>query len=177
MSGRMLLTVLAAAAVHATWAEEPVPAPKLKLCAALNNRILGPRAADRPLPLLQGDPVHGLRAACAVSWSTLSPGNHALEVADCYQDSLLQLTNDAACGRGTGPLWISSRWVVTSAELQQAQVDPAICQKLDTGTWAGTRDFPLTCRPEKKDFEVQPKAASESPVTSTPAPAAAPAPK
>jgi hypothetical protein len=177
MSRRMLFTVLAAAAVHATWAEEPVQAPKLKLCAVLNNRILGPRTADRPLPLLQGDPVHGLRAACAVSWSTLSPGNHALEVADCYQDSLLQLRNDAACGRGTGPLWISSRWVVTSAELQQAQVDPAICQKLDTGTWAGTRDFPLTCRPEKKDFEVQPKAASESPATATPAPAAAPAPK
>ena len=70
MSGRMLLTVLAAAAVHGAWAEEPVQAPKLKLCAALNNRILGPRAADRPLPLLQGDPVHGLRAACAVSWSS-----------------------------------------------------------------------------------------------------------
>jgi hypothetical protein len=177
MSRRVLFTLLATAAVHGAWADEPAQAPKLKLCSVLNNRILGPRTADLPLPLLQGDPMHGLRAACAVPWSTLSPGNHALAVMDCYQDSLLQLANDAACGRGTGPLWISSRWVVTSAELQQAHADPALCQRLDTEAWAGTRDFPLTCRPESKEFEVQPKAAPESPASPPPPPSAAPAPK
>jgi hypothetical protein len=150
----MLLAVLAAT-LPAAWADEPPTTAPPKLCAVLNNRILGPRSADRPLPLLQGKPP-ALRAACAATWSTLSPGNHALEVTDCYQNNLLQVANQAACGTGTGPLWVSSRWVVTSGELEQSTADSPICQKLETGAWAGTRDFKVGCKPQPRDFEVAP---------------------
>ena len=33
-------------------------------CLMLNNRILGPRAQGRPLPLLRGDPGRGFVPAC-----------------------------------------------------------------------------------------------------------------
>ena len=162
----LLLTLCAATAVSA---EEPAGPPKLRLCAVLDNRIVGPRSADRPLPLQQGDPAHGLRPACSVSWSKLSPTNHALAVTDCYQDSLLQVANADACPGVTGPLWIGARWVVTSAELQQARADPAQCQQLETSAYAATRDFPRTCRPEKKEI----KALPEGPTPSTAPPAEA----
>jgi hypothetical protein len=150
MTLRLVLTALIAGLSHAALGEEPRTPAKLQLCAVLENRIVGPRSADRPLPLLQGDPSHGgLRPACTVPWSTLSPGNAPLPVTACYQDSLLQIANDAACGRGTGPLWVSSRWVVTSAELQRAKTDAARCQKMETGAYAGTRDFPPSCVPEQ----------------------------
>lgn len=181
MTRGLLLTVLGAALTHAAWGDEPAGAPKHDLCTALNNRVLGPRTADRPLPLLQGDPAHGWRPACAVPWSTLSPGNHVIAVTDCYNRNLLQLANDAACGRGTGPLWISSRWVVTSAELQQADTNSAICQKLETGAWAGTRDFPVNCRPQKKELKADSDAAPRDPAAAaaaepSPAPATPAAP-
>ena len=166
----MLLTALAAAQ-QAAWADEPAAPTPAKLCAVLNNRILGPRSADRPLPLLQGKPP-ALRAACAATWGTLSPGNHALEVTDCYNDNLLQVANEAACGPDTGRLWVSSRWVVTSGELEQSTADSPICQKLETGAWAGTRDFKVGCKPQPRDFEVAPHAAPRS----TPAPSGPSAP-
>ena len=83
-------------------ADEPAPpGDKLELCLALNNRIIGPRNGDRPLPLLAGDPSKGLHPACAVRWSNLSPGSKPLDVLGCYQNSLLQIENDSACGRST----------------------------------------------------------------------------
>jgi len=164
-----------AAALHAAAAADPPAAPPPKLCAVLNNRILGPRSADRPLPLLQGHPP-ALRTACVVSWRTLSPGNQPLAVTDCYQDSLLQVADAAACGTATGPLWVSSRWVVTSAELQAGAHSPA-CQLLETGAWAGTRDFEVACKPQPRDFEVKPEAAKAPAADSTKAAPAAPSPK
>jgi hypothetical protein len=149
---KLLLAALVVGFSQLASGDEPARPAKLQLCAVLDNRIVGPRSADRPLPLLQGDPAHGgLRAACTVAWSTLSPDNHALAVTGCYHDSVLQIANDAACGRATGPLWVSSRWVVTSAELQHAAVESAHCQKMETAAYAGTRDFPPTCVPEKQD--------------------------
>src|SRR5258708_4525897 len=112
----LLFALLGAAPALGIGADEPVKAGRIDACLVLDNRILGPRSADRPLPLLAGDPARGFRPACAVPWSTLSPDNHALPVVGCYRDSLLQIANDAACGRGTGQLWVNTRWVVTSAE-------------------------------------------------------------
>ena len=149
------------------WADPAVPATDA--CQVLNNRILGPRAPDRPLPLLSGDPVQGFHAACAVPWSKLSPSNQPLPVTDCHQRSLLQIANESACGRPTGRLWINARWVVTSAEIQDTHAHAAICQQLETGAWAGTRDFPLDCVPQKKErsFEAEAPAppATTAPVT------------
>lgn len=161
-----LPVLLGAAAVCTARADEPVPAAAPDdACLSLNNRILGPRSGDRPLPLLAGDPARGLHPACAVPWSTLSPANKPLAVVGCFRGSLLQVENDSACGRGTGPLWVNSRWVTTSAELQQPQKRVAMCQQLETNAWAGTRDFNLDCQPRKKALSADSAPAESAPKT------------
>ena len=125
-------------------------------CLIFNNRVLGPRTQDRPLPLLRGDAEHGFSAACSVPWRVLNPGNEPLPVQGCFRASLLQLANDHACGPGTGRLWISSRWVVTSAELSQAKDQSVVCQQLETGAWAGTRAFSFECKPRAREFVATP---------------------
>ena len=136
-------------------------------CQFADNRIVGPRTQNRPLPLLAGEPANGFHAACTVAWSTLSPHNQSLPVVGCFRDSLLQLDNDAACGRGTGRLWVSSRWVLTSADLQRTQGRAAAtCQRLDNSAVAATRDFLPDCVPR------QPAVAPSAP---TPAAAVTPA--
>ncbi len=167
------LTFLAVALVAGASADPPAPGAKSAGCLMINNRVLGPRAPDRLLPLLSGDPTRGFHAACAVSWSKLSPTNQPLPVTDCYQESLLQVANDAACGRQTGPLWINSRWVVTSAELQDTHSHAAVCQQLETGAWAGTRDLQLDCVPRKK--ELRPETTTPPQTHAQPASSAAPA--
>jgi hypothetical protein len=169
----LVLTLLCTVAAPVPRADEPAPA-KGEACLMLNNRVLGPRSADRPLPLSLRDPS-GFRPACAVPWSALSPRNQPLPVLDCCcQNSMLQVANDSACGRGTGPLWVDSRWVVTSAELQRPEAHAATCQQLDTGAWAGTRAYDFDCVPQKK--ELQPKDASNpQPAAAAAAPAPAPA--
>ncbi len=164
MRPRLWMALLGVAAACGVAAEEPPPADKADACLTLNNRILGPRSADRPLPLLKGDAAHGFHPACAASWSTLSPRNQALPVVGCFHGSLLQVENDAACGQGTGALWVSSRWVVTSAELEHPHERVVICQQLETHAWAGTRDFKLDCGPRKK-ATAQPAAAAQAPAT------------
>lgn len=158
MRSWLLLAALLSGCLPAAWCDEPPARAKVQLCAVLDNRIVGPRSADRPLPLLQGDPEHGgLRAACSVAWSTLSPNSRPLPVTGCYQNSVLRIANDAACGRATGPLWVSSRWVITAAELSPVAAEGAHCQKMETTAYAGTRDFPPACVPDKPD----PKTASD----------------
>jgi hypothetical protein len=169
---RWLLVALAgSAAVLAVRADEPPQADRDDACLMLNNRILGPRAADRPLPLLSGDSTRGFRAACAVPWSTLSPRNQSLPIVGCFHGSLLQVANDTACGNSTGPLWVSARWVVTSADLEHREKLVAVCQQLETGAWAGTRDFHLDCKPRKKELSAaEPEAKDSRPSTPPPAP-------
>lgn len=158
-------------------ADQPATGEKADNCLALNNRILGPRAAERPLPLLSGDPTSGFHAACTVPWSKLSPSNQPLPVTDCYKGSLLEVANTTACGGPTGPLWINSRWVVTSAELADSHSHAAFCQQLETGAWAGTRDLKTDCIPQKKELNVDavPATHASAPPTGGPAAAAAPA--
>ena len=155
-----LMTLLGSLAIAAASADEPIHPDQDDVCLMLNNRILGPRSGDRPLPLLSGDPARGFRAACSVPWRTLSPKNQALPVVNCFRGSLLQLANDAACGKDTGPLWVSARWVVTSAELQHHDKQVAVCQQLETNAWAGTRDFSLDCALRKKEVQVAPAGAN-----------------
>lgn len=162
------LVLCCAAVVGARADEPPPPASPTQVCLSPNNRVLGPRSGDRPLPLLSGDPQHGFHSACSAPWSTLSPKNEALPVAECFQGSLLRLDHVSACGLPPGPLWVSSRWVITSAELSHATSRAATCQQLETGSWAGTRDLNLECIPQKKP------APKSDPAQ--PAPAAAPAP-
>lgn len=148
---RCLLAALVSAATSpGAPAAEPAAADKPAACLLLNHSILGPRSGGRPLPLLAGDPVHGFRPACSVHWSTLSPHNQALPIIDCYQGSLLRVANDAACGRDTGPLWVSTRWVLTSADKLRPQTRTATCQHLETGALAATRDFEPDCVPQEK---------------------------
>jgi len=166
-----LMAVLFAAAAAVVRADEPVTAAAAKppaACQMPNNRILGPRSADRPLPLLAGDPQHGFHAACAVPWSTLSPKNEGLAVVDCFQGSLLRLDNSSACGVATGPLWVGSRWVLTSADLNRTANRAATCQQLQTGAWAGTRDLNLDCVPRKKGPDSKADPAAPAPVAGTP---------
>jgi hypothetical protein len=155
MTRCLLMALLAATPVSDVWADQPAQGGKTDACLVLNNRILGPRGPDRLLPLSRGDPTLGFHSACALPWSKLSPANQPLPVTDCYQGGL-QFVSEAACGRQTGPLWINSRWVVTSAELQDTQSHAAICQQLETGTWAGTRDLQLDCVPRKKELNLEP---------------------
>jgi hypothetical protein len=169
-----LALVLLCTANAAVQADEPAApaAPAPKSCLTPDNKVLGPRSGDRPLPLLSGDPQHGFHSACAVAWSTLSPKNEALPVAECFQGSLLRLDHVSACGLPPGPLWVSSRWVITSAELSRATSRAATCQQLETGAWAGTRDLNLECIPQKK-ANAQADAARPAPAPAT-APASTP---
>ena len=166
-----LVLLLAMAMTAGAWADQDA---KGDSCLMLNNRILGPRTPGQLLPLSRGDPVHGFHTACAVPWSKLSPTNAPLPITDCYQRDLLQVANDAACGRQTGPLWVSSRWVVTSAQLQDTQAHSVICQQLETGTWAGTRDVKFDCLPQKKERGFDPAPPAQAPAQ--PAKSTAPAP-
>jgi hypothetical protein len=175
-----LLTAPVTAPIAA--AQTASSSPASDPCLKIDNRVLGPRTSDRPLPLLSGDAAHGFHPACTVSWRALSPRNEALPVTDCFRGSLLQIPNDSACGTGTGPLWVSSRWVMTSAELVKPAARAATCQQLDTGSWAGTRAYDFDCVPQKKELK-QPsdarpgavKAAAERAPATPPAPTAAPA--
>jgi len=153
-------------------ADEPAAVDKPAVCLMLNQRILGPRSGDRPLPLLAGSPARGFRPACSAPWSALSPNNQPLKIVDCFRGSLLQVANEAACGRDTGPLWVSTRWVVTTADKQRTQTRAASCQQLETSALAATRDFGLGCVPQKKELPPKAEATQHAPA---PASAAAPA--
>jgi hypothetical protein len=163
-----LLAVLAAAAARAQQPPAAPAAPPPAACQMPNNHILGPRSADRPLPLLAGDPQHGFHAACTVPWSTLSPRNEGLPVLECFQGSLLKLDNATACGVASGPLWVSSRWVLTSADLNRTASHQAACQQLETGAWAGTRDLDLSCIPQKKGPDSKADSQKAAPAASAP---------
>ena len=174
---RLVMTalLLAALAPRPGAAAEPAAAGA-DPCALLNNRILGPRSDNRPIPLMRETATHGFTPACSVPWSVISPKNEALPVEACFHGSLLQLPNDSACGAGTGKLWVGTRWVVTSADLASDKQHAAICQKLETGTWAGTRALTTECQPRTRElagFSVDEKPAKAGPK----APAATPAPK
>jgi hypothetical protein len=125
------------------------PAAAVSDCAAPNNRILGPRTQGRLLPLMSGDATHGFRPACTLPWSAISPKNEPLPVSACFRGALLQVDIDAVCGAGKGKLWISSRWVVTSAEPAPRRDKAASCQQLQTGAYAATRTLPPPCVPSR----------------------------
>lgn len=174
MTRWLLPPLFTVALMSGVWADEPARPAASDACLVLNNRILGPRTPERLLPLLSGDPTKGFHAACAVPWSKLSPTNKPLPVTECYRGSLLQVANDAACGRDTGRLWISARWVVTSGELQGTNAHAALCQQLETGAWAGTRDLQLDCVPRKKEMSLESAPPAPKPPASGPATPAAP---
>ena len=169
-------------------AASPPAASPHDVCLMLNNRILGPRTQNRPLPLLAGNRDQGFRRACSVPWSTLNPKNEALPVQACFRGSLLQIANTSACGAKTGPLWVDARWVVTSADLMQPATRIALCQRLETGAFAGTRAFSLECAQQEanaaaaasgkpKEPLTNPDRAAPAPAATAPAPASAPAPR
>jgi hypothetical protein len=160
------------AALPAAQAAEPKAAAADDGCVMLNNRILGPRAQGRPLPLLRSDPARGFVAACTAPWSAISPKNEPLPVEGCFKGSLLQIANDTACGAGTGKLWIGARWVVTSADLAQGPERVAVCQQLETGAWAGTRAFSFECKPRRRELDTG--ATTDGPPRSAPAATAPP---
>jgi hypothetical protein len=165
-----VLGVLAAAAVPA--GEPPAKTAAPAECLMLNNQILGPRTQGQTLPLLSGDESHGFLPACSVPWSTLSPRNAPLPVVACFRGSLLQIANHDVCGRETGPLWVSARWVVTTAGLAQRQTRVALCHQLETGAWAGTRDFHVECTPTANTPPAsEPPAKAGSPRSAADAPA------
>jgi hypothetical protein len=174
----LLLAWLGAATSVA--ADEPAQADKSAACLILDNRILGPRSAGRPLPLYTRDPSGGFHPACTVPWSTLSPKNEALPVVGCFSGSLLQVANDTACGRSTGPLWVSTRWVVTSGDVQHPLKPVATCQQLETGAYAGSRDYKPSCEERQKEHPPgsvpQPRAFAETPSREGP-PVPAPPPQ
>ncbi|HYL70285.1 MAG TPA: hypothetical protein VEY89_03170 [Candidatus Dormibacteraeota bacterium] len=135
--------------LSAVQADPPAPpGGKFDLCQALNNRILAPRSPERPLPLLAGDPSKGLRPACTVPWSSLSPAGQPLDVLSCFEGSLLQIENNSACGQGTGYLWINSRWVRTSAEEQRAAEQQRLARQHRAGQQAAA-DKPPAATPPK----------------------------
>jgi hypothetical protein len=171
----LAIALLAAAPGSMRADDKPTAAPA-DACLMLNNRILGPRAQGRPLPLLRGDAEHGFTPACSAAWSLISPKNEPVPVSACYQGSLLQVANDSACGAGTGKLWISARWVVTSADLAQGNQRAAVCQQLETGAWAGTRAFSFECTPRGKELKTddQPAAPAAAPAAPSSPPAATP---
>jgi len=108
---------------------------------------MGPRTKDRPLPLMSGDGAHGFRPACRVPWSVLSPNHEPVSVEACYRDSLLQIANDTACGASKAKLWVSARWVITSAGPDPKDPKVVVCQRLETGAYAGTRALKPPCVP------------------------------
>jgi hypothetical protein len=130
-----------------TAAAAPVAVPDPDQCAAPNSRIVGPRSRDRPLPLVSGDAEHGFRPACSVAWRVLSPGNEPVPVEACYRGSLLRIANHQVCPAEKGKLWISARWVVTSAESIPDKTGAVACQHLQTQAWAATRGLPPPCTP------------------------------
>lgn len=124
------------------------PAPALAPgCAAANLRIVGPRTKDRPLPLLSGDGTRGFRPACSVPWTVLSPSDAPLPVEACYRDNLLQIADDRVCGATKGKLWVSARWVRTSAARESEDANVVVCQQLETGAYAATRSLKPPCVP------------------------------
>lgn len=168
-----LLCVVSALGVRA---DEPQAAAQSETgCVTPDNLILGPRTQERPLPLLSGDPARGFHPACSVPWSTLSPKNQPLPIIGCFRDSLVQFANDAACGHGTGQLWVSSRWVLTSKELTQKPKRVAACEHLETGALAATRDFDLGCEQRTKEMKPAATATEQAPAdaSATPTPATA----
>jgi len=167
------LAMLVAAASFAQ-AAEPRAAAADDGCLMLNNRILGPRVEDRPLPLLRRDPARGFVPACSVKWSVISPRNEPVPVEGCFKGSLLQVANDSACGAGTGHLWVGARWVVTTADLEHGTERVAVCEQLETGAWAGTRAFSFGCKPRSRELKPDAKPDETPPPAPTP-PAAAPA--
>ena len=165
MNARLCTALVATLICSVARAEPPAAPPaaasaKAVLCQALYNRILRPRSPDRPLPLLAGDPAKGLHPACTVRWSALSPANQPLDVLSCFQGSLLQIENNTACGQGTGYLWVSSRWVLTSAEKPPTTKPLAMCEELETKAVAATRDIPLDCQPRTPAAPAPPKPAT-----------------
>lgn len=128
-------------------ADPPVPAASVAPeCAAPGTWVIGPRTQGRPLPLLSGDSVHGFKPACTLPWSAISPRNAPLAIAACFRGGLLQIDSDVVCGAGKGRLWISSRWVITTAK--SAPKDQAAgCQQLQTSAYAATRTLPAPCVP------------------------------
>ncbi len=152
MKPAVWVLAVAAAAPLCVQAADPKAAPKDGGCLMLNDRILGPRTENRPLPLLRGDPEHGFTPACAAMWNVLSPNNQPLPVEACFHGSLLQVPNDSACGPKTGKLWIGTRWVITTVDLVQGTDHAAVCQQLETGAWAGTRAFSFECKPKTREL-------------------------
>jgi hypothetical protein len=131
----------------------PAPAASLSAsatphsdCASPDIWVVGPRTQSRPLPLLSGDSVHGFKPACTLPWSAINPKNTPLAVAACFRSGLLQIDTDAVCGAGKGKLWISSRWVVTTAKAAPKD-NAAGCQQLQTSAYAATRTLPGPCAP------------------------------
>lgn len=163
---------------------DPRAAAPQDACLMLNNRILGSRIRDRPLPLLVGNKEQGFRRACSVPWSMLDPNNEALPVQACFRGTLLQIENTSACGSQPGPLWVDARWVVTSADLMQPSSRITLCQGLETGAYAGTRAFSLECAQQepkaaaaagekRKELTTNPERAAPAPAATAPVPGAA----
>jgi hypothetical protein len=115
-------------------------------CAAPDSWVVGPRTQGRLLPLLSGDSARGFKPACTLPWSAISPKNTPLAIAACFRGGLLQIDTDAVCGAGKGKLWISSRWVITTAK-PSPKDKAAGCQQLETGAYAATRALPGPCVP------------------------------
>jgi hypothetical protein len=114
-------------------------------CAVPNNRIVGPRTHGRPLPLLTGDAAEGFRPACLMAWNVIDPTNQPMIITACLSGGLLQIDVAARCGVAKGKLWISSRWVITSAELASPGPKSAACQQMQTDAYAASRAIPAPC--------------------------------
>jgi hypothetical protein len=174
--------LLALAATGVARADEPAAAASATACAVPHEAITGPRSAERPLPLLSGDPAHGFHTACSVPWSTLSPNKQPVPVLGCFRGSLLQLPPRAVCPGVSGPLWVGSRWVKTNEPQapavradQARSAAQATCEQLQTGAYAATRDYQYTCQPARRDLKANPPAAEAAKAADS-APAPAPAP-
>lgn len=141
----LVLVQVVAQAMQPAGAADPSGERPAGLCQRLNNRVLGPRTPERKLPLLTGSAEQGFRRACSADWSSIDPGNVALEVLDCYGGTLLQVHGNAVCGVDKEPLWIDARWVITAADLAEPAARLSFCQHLDTGAYAGTREFSVAC--------------------------------
>jgi hypothetical protein len=150
MTTKLVPAVLCLASAWPAFADPPAASAPADLCSVPDNAILRPNTEGRPFPVLKGDPAHP-KVACLVKWQTLSPDNHALAVRGCFDGKLLELPNDSACGRGTGPLWVERRWVVTRADKPPPANALASCQSIDTSTNAATRDFHPECQAPKAD--------------------------
>jgi hypothetical protein len=136
-----------AAAATPVPAAPPVAAePPASDCIAAGIWVVGPRTQGRPIPLLSGDSVHGFKPACTLPWSAINPKNAPLAITACFRGVLLQIDTDAVCGAGKGRLWISSRWVVTTAK-PAPKDNAAGCRQLQTDAYAATRTLPAPCVP------------------------------